>query len=101
MAVFFSVLMGAMAIGQGSPNLGVIANGRVAAKKVHNLIDRVPSIDSSSPSGLKYHIFFLFFLSILCRMVKDLSTTYFIVDYVHSFWETPPKFRDSMLKKKF
>eukprot|EP00002_Diphylleia_rotans_P014621 TRINITY_DN2848_c0_g1_i8.p1 TRINITY_DN2848_c0_g1~~TRINITY_DN2848_c0_g1_i8.p1 ORF type:complete len:1149 (-),score=251.56 TRINITY_DN2848_c0_g1_i8:291-3737(-) len=53
LTVFFSVLIGAMAIGQGAPNLTVIVKGRAVAKKAFGIIDRVPPINSSSDEGLK------------------------------------------------
>ncbi|CAG8451736.1 11792_t:CDS:10 [Diversispora eburnea] len=51
--VFFSVLIGAFSLGNTAPNLTALANARGAAKKLFSVIDRVPVIDSSDPSGLK------------------------------------------------
>ncbi|RHZ80336.1 hypothetical protein Glove_137g129 [Diversispora epigaea] len=51
--VFFSILIGAFSLGNIAPNVTALANARGAAKKLFNVIDRVPVIDSSDPSGLK------------------------------------------------
>ncbi|GAA5897569.1 hypothetical protein JCM6882_003519 [Rhodosporidiobolus microsporus] len=50
---FFSVLIGAFALSQVAPNMQALANALGAATEIFNTIDRVPSIDSSSPEGLK------------------------------------------------
>uniref|UniRef100_T1JDG5 ABC-type xenobiotic transporter n=1 Tax=Strigamia maritima TaxID=126957 RepID=T1JDG5_STRMM len=49
--VFFSALMGAMMIGQGSPFLEAINVARTGAATVFQVIHRVPTIDSSSIQG--------------------------------------------------
>jgi ATP-binding cassette subfamily B (MDR/TAP) protein 1 len=49
--VFWSVIIGAMAVGQAAPSLTKIAEARGAARKVFDLIERVPPIDSSSANG--------------------------------------------------
>lgn len=41
MTVFFSVMMGSMALGQAGPLLGTIASARMAAGILYNVIDRV------------------------------------------------------------
>ncbi|XP_067042217.1 ATP-dependent translocase ABCB1-like [Acropora muricata] len=50
--VFFSVLVGAMQLGQAGPNFTDVATARGAAYKVFQIIDRVPPIDSSSTDGI-------------------------------------------------
>ena len=49
--VFFSVLMGAMQVGQASPYVEAFAIARSAASMIFHVIDRVPPIDSSSSEG--------------------------------------------------
>ena len=51
--VFFSVLIGAMQIGQAAPYMEAFSVARGAAASIFNIIDRVPSIDSSSEAGKK------------------------------------------------
>eukprot|EP00164_Ancoracysta_twista_P001384 GFYU01001804.1.p1 GENE.GFYU01001804.1~~GFYU01001804.1.p1 ORF type:complete len:1235 (+),score=430.50 GFYU01001804.1:168-3872(+) len=51
--VFFSVLIGAMAIGQASPDVGYFAKARAAAYKVFQTIDAVPTIQTGSASSNK------------------------------------------------
>ncbi|CAH1796934.1 unnamed protein product [Owenia fusiformis] len=51
--VFFSVVTGAVAIGQAAPNLQNIGTARGAAYTIYNIIDRIPPIDSSSEAGTK------------------------------------------------
>merc|ERR1719328_340886 len=51
MVVFFSVLMGAMNIGQASPYVEAFASARAAAAAIFTVIDRVPEIDSFSEEG--------------------------------------------------
>jgi len=50
--VFLNVLVGAMALGNATPNLQKVATARGAAFIIWEIIDRVPEIDRSSPSGL-------------------------------------------------
>ncbi|XP_068702225.1 ATP-dependent translocase ABCB1-like [Montipora foliosa] len=50
--VFFSVLIGAMQLGQAGPNFNDVATARGAAYKVFQIIDRVPPIDSNSAEGV-------------------------------------------------
>ncbi|KAH9257714.1 hypothetical protein BASA81_004172 [Batrachochytrium salamandrivorans] len=45
---FFSVLIGSFAIGQATPSITALANGRVAAAALYKVIDREPEIDSSN-----------------------------------------------------
>ncbi|CAH3028476.1 unnamed protein product, partial [Porites evermanni] len=49
--VFFSVVIGAMQLGQAGPNFQAIVTARGAAYKVFLIIDRVPPFDSSSTEG--------------------------------------------------
>jgi len=49
--VFFSVMFGAMQLGQAGPNFADIATAQGAAYQVFLVIDRVPPIDSSSTEG--------------------------------------------------
>ncbi|XP_064647521.1 ATP-dependent translocase ABCB1-like isoform X2 [Lineus longissimus] len=54
--VFFGVLIGAMAIGNALPHLEGFTNARAAAASIYEIIDQVPSIDSSSDEGEKPEI---------------------------------------------
>ncbi|XP_071385297.1 ATP-dependent translocase ABCB1 [Centroberyx affinis] len=53
LTVFFTVLIGAFAMGQTSPNIQSFASARGAAHKVYNIIDNKPSIGSFSEAGFK------------------------------------------------
>ncbi|XP_072010360.1 ATP-dependent translocase ABCB1 isoform X8 [Engystomops pustulosus] len=53
LTVFFSVIFGAFAAGQTSPNIEAFSNARGAAYAVFNIIDNVPKIDSFSTAGYK------------------------------------------------
>ncbi|XP_010631188.1 ATP-dependent translocase ABCB1 isoform X4 [Fukomys damarensis] len=53
LTVFFSVLTGALSIGQASPNLEAFASARGAAYEIFKIIDNEPCIDSFSTSGHK------------------------------------------------
>ncbi|ELU17748.1 hypothetical protein CAPTEDRAFT_209638 [Capitella teleta] len=53
LTVFFSIMMGGFSIGNAMPNLQDFANARGAAYAIYNIIDLVPSIDSSSTEGDK------------------------------------------------
>ncbi|MBN3283765.1 MDR1 protein, partial [Polyodon spathula] len=53
LTVFFSVLIGAFALGQGAPNLENVANARGAAYEVYKIIDLPRPIDSSSKQGYR------------------------------------------------
>ncbi len=50
--VFFSVLIGAMQIGQAAPYMEAFSVARGAAASIFSIIDRIPPIDSSSNEGL-------------------------------------------------
>lgn len=56
--VFFNVMLGAMGIGQTAPYFEAFALARGAAGKVFSIIERVPTIDSSSKSGKMPESFF-------------------------------------------
>jgi ATP-binding cassette, subfamily B (MDR/TAP), member 1 len=51
LTVFFSVTMGAIALGQAGPSLEAIYSARAAAYDVFSVIDRTPLIDASSDQG--------------------------------------------------
>nr|XP_006823097.1 PREDICTED: multidrug resistance protein 3-like [Saccoglossus kowalevskii] len=51
LTVFFAVLIGAFSLGNASPAIGDIAIARGAAAVIWDIIDTVPSIDSSSSDG--------------------------------------------------
>ncbi|RXM28403.1 Multidrug resistance protein 1 [Acipenser ruthenus] len=53
LTVFFSVMIGAFAVGQTSPNIQSFASARGAAHKIFHIIDSEPKIDSFSDSGYK------------------------------------------------
>ncbi|KAK5862309.1 hypothetical protein PBY51_017719 [Eleginops maclovinus] len=53
LTVFFTVLIGAFAVGQTSPNLQTFSSARGAAHKVYSIIDHKPVIDSYSEAGFK------------------------------------------------
>lgn len=50
--VFFSTIMGAMALGQAGPSLEAVFKARAAAVSVFELIERTSAIDSSLETGL-------------------------------------------------
>ncbi len=49
----FGVLIGAMASGQMAPGLTALGKAKQAAYKVFETLERVPTIDASSPDGSK------------------------------------------------
>ncbi|XP_041039515.1 ATP-binding cassette, sub-family B (MDR/TAP), member 4 isoform X1 [Carcharodon carcharias] len=53
LTVFFSILIGAFAIGQTSPNIEALASARGAAYVVFQIMDQEPLIDSFSANGHK------------------------------------------------
>ncbi|KAG0367828.1 Multidrug resistance protein 1 [Mortierella sp. AD032] len=53
LTVLFSTMIGAMSIGNVGPNIASFGKAQAAAFTIFNIIDRVPAIDSSDPSGLK------------------------------------------------
>uniref|UniRef100_A0A1I8BVI5 ABC-type xenobiotic transporter n=1 Tax=Meloidogyne hapla TaxID=6305 RepID=A0A1I8BVI5_MELHA len=52
-AVFWSVVIGAMRIGQALPQIGVIVSAKLAAGELFAIIDRRPTIESCNESGMK------------------------------------------------
>jgi len=57
LVVFFGVLIGAFSIGNAAPNIENFANARGAAYALFEIIDLIPSIDSSSEEGDKHSTF--------------------------------------------
>ena len=53
LTVFWAILIGGLGLASLGTAMGAIGKGRQAALTILNVIDRVPPIDSSSPSGLK------------------------------------------------
>ncbi|KAE9554873.1 hypothetical protein FO519_001901 [Halicephalobus sp. NKZ332] len=53
LTVFFSVLMGSVALGQAGQQFAVIGTAQGAASAIFEIIDRVPEIDSYSTEGQK------------------------------------------------
>ena len=51
--VFFSVLLGALNVGQASPYIEAFSIAKGSASAIFKIIDRVPSIDSFSQEGIK------------------------------------------------
>ena len=50
--VFFSVIIGAMSLGQAAPNIKTMAAGRGCARAIFDVIDRESQIDSLSEEGI-------------------------------------------------
>eukprot|EP00043_Microstomoeca_roanoka_P013304 m.130297 g.130297 ORF g.130297 m.130297 type:complete len:1336 (+) comp15719_c0_seq1:159-4166(+) len=50
--VFFSVIIGAMSLGQAAPHITTMATGRGAARAIFDVIDRTSEIDSLSEQGV-------------------------------------------------
>ncbi|KAG0226968.1 Multidrug resistance protein 1 [Actinomortierella wolfii] len=53
LTVLFATIMGAFSLGNVGPNIGTFAKAQAAAYNIFATIDRVPTIDSADPSGLK------------------------------------------------
>ncbi|KAF9557590.1 P-loop containing nucleoside triphosphate hydrolase protein [Agrocybe pediades] len=51
--VFMSIFIGSLSLSLLAPEVTTILNGRSAAAKLYETIDRVPDIDSANPGGLK------------------------------------------------
>ncbi|THH28698.1 hypothetical protein EUX98_g5479 [Antrodiella citrinella] len=51
--VFLAILIGSFSLALLAPEMQAITHGRGAAAKLYATIDRVPTIDSASPDGLK------------------------------------------------
>jgi len=83
--VFFAVIMGSMAIGQGAPNLSYFANAKGAAWHVFNVIDRESEIDPISDDGVK--VIFLSYLdnkTKLNSLRENPNLIYFYPSFVES-----------------
>ncbi|GMT24903.1 hypothetical protein PFISCL1PPCAC_16200, partial [Pristionchus fissidentatus] len=52
MTVFFAVMMGSMALGSAGPQFAIVGAAQGAASTLHEIIDRVPEIDSYSKEGI-------------------------------------------------
>uniref|UniRef100_A0A1I8A8Z0 Multidrug resistance protein 1 n=1 Tax=Steinernema glaseri TaxID=37863 RepID=A0A1I8A8Z0_9BILA len=53
LTVFFSVMMGSMAMGQAGPQFAVMGTAQGAAAAIYEIIDREPEIDSYSEEGVR------------------------------------------------
>ncbi|KAK0397961.1 hypothetical protein QR680_002359 [Steinernema hermaphroditum] len=53
LTVFFSVMLGSMAMGQAGPQFAVIGTAQGAAAAIFDIIDREPEIDSYSEDGIR------------------------------------------------
>ncbi|TKR73206.1 hypothetical protein L596_020543 [Steinernema carpocapsae] len=51
--VFFSVMLGSMAMGQAGPQIAVVGTAQGAAAAIFDIIDREPEIDSYSNEGIR------------------------------------------------
>lgn len=51
--VFFSIIIGSFSLAMLAPELQAISKAQGAAAKLYQTIDRIPSIDSASPDGLR------------------------------------------------
>ncbi|GBG24499.1 ABC transporter B family member 3 [Hondaea fermentalgiana] len=51
LAAFFGVLIGAMSLGQLAPAYSSLTNGRAAAARIYDIIEREPEIDATGDSG--------------------------------------------------
>jgi ATP-binding cassette subfamily B (MDR/TAP) protein 1 len=51
--VFMAILVGSASLAQLAPQIDAVSNGRAAAAKLYETIDRIPDIDSSDPGGLR------------------------------------------------
>jgi len=51
--VFMAIVIGSISLAQLAPELDAVTNGRGAAAKLYETIDRVPDIDSANPDGLE------------------------------------------------
>ncbi|EKM51815.1 uncharacterized protein PHACADRAFT_262171 [Phanerochaete carnosa HHB-10118-sp] len=84
--VFFAILIGSFSLALLAPEMQAITHARGAAAKLYETIDRVPTIDSSSPAGLKpescvgeislEHVKFNYPSRPNVPIVKDLSVTF-------------------------
>ncbi|TMS37558.1 hypothetical protein L596_004463 [Steinernema carpocapsae] len=53
LTVFFSVMLGSMAMGQAGPQFAVVGTAQGAAAAIFDIIDREPEIDSYSQEGIR------------------------------------------------
>ncbi|OSD02414.1 multidrug resistance protein 1 [Trametes coccinea BRFM310] len=84
--VIFAILIGSFSLALLAPEMQAITQARGAAAKLYEAIDRVPSIDSASPDGLKpekcigeitlEHVDFNYPSRPTVPIVKDLSITF-------------------------
>ncbi|TBU45834.1 P-loop containing nucleoside triphosphate hydrolase protein [Dichomitus squalens] len=84
--VIFAILIGSFSLALLAPEMQAITQARGAAAKLYETIDRVPSIDSASPDGLKpekcigeitlEHVDFNYPSRPGVPIVKDLSITF-------------------------
>ncbi|RPD54666.1 P-loop containing nucleoside triphosphate hydrolase protein [Lentinus tigrinus ALCF2SS1-7] len=84
--VIFAILIGSFSLALLAPEMQAITQARGAAAKLYETIDRVPTIDSSSPAGLKpekcigeislEHVNFNYPSRPNVPIVKDLSITF-------------------------
>ncbi|KAI8986244.1 multidrug resistance protein 1 [Trametes punicea] len=84
--VIFAILIGSFSLALLAPEMQAITQARGAAAKLYEAIDRVPSIDSASPEGLKpekcvgeitfEHVDFNYPSRPGVPIVKDLSVTF-------------------------
>nr|WCD39452.1 Ste6-2 [Ganoderma boninense] len=84
--VIFAILIGSFSLALLAPEMQAITQARGAAAKLYETIDRVPSIDSASPDGLKpekcvgeitvEHVDFSYPSRPGVPIVKDLSITF-------------------------
>ncbi|KAI0714082.1 P-loop containing nucleoside triphosphate hydrolase protein [Cerioporus squamosus] len=84
--VIFAILIGSFSLALLAPEMQAITQARGAAAKLYETIDRVPTIDSSSPAGLKpetcigeitlEHVDFNYPSRPGVPIVKDLSITF-------------------------
>eukprot|EP01101_Sappina_pedata_P007178 TRINITY_DN374_c0_g1_i1.p1 TRINITY_DN374_c0_g1~~TRINITY_DN374_c0_g1_i1.p1 ORF type:complete len:1278 (+),score=466.09 TRINITY_DN374_c0_g1_i1:299-3835(+) len=51
LSIFFSVMSGSMSLGQAAPSMNSVVEGRAAAYRIFEVIDRTPPIDSFSGAG--------------------------------------------------
>ncbi|CAL1712814.1 unnamed protein product [Somion occarium] len=84
--VFLAILIGSFSLALLAPEMQAITHARGAAAKLYETIDRVPSIDTQDPSGLKpekvegeivfEHVKFNYPSRPDVKIVKDLSITF-------------------------
>ena len=85
-AVIFAILIGSFSLALLAPEMQAITQARGATAKLYEAIDRIPSIDSASPDGLKpekyvgeislKHIDFNYPSRPNVKIVEDLTLTF-------------------------